>query len=406
MKYYIFLVVFWGVQLLSAQQPISIEEAIQKARENNARLRTESQWITYHNALIQTARTIDRTQLSTELGQFNSAFFDTGFGISQTFEWPGVYKRRTHVNTLKVKSVEAYYKLSEMDIRKQLDELFAEFHYLQSKTRLLVLQDSLYGSFLQKAVLRWQNGETDILEKATAEQQKMNITQQLASVNKMKQYILLSIDWLINDGKQYVPIDSEFEILRYNIFFDSLNSAQHPALIAAAQEWAETKAATLLEKARLLPDFSIGYRNVGIRGTGADNVVYGPGDRFSSIQVGVGIPIFRKGIQSAVKGAQILEEVKNQEFNTKMRDIHNRIRQNYALYNQTMDQIRIFEQQSLKNAQTIQRVSNDKFTRGEINYLEFVMLNNQAIQIESDYLELIRNVNATIIELYYLTNNF
>jgi cobalt-zinc-cadmium resistance protein CzcA len=406
MKYYIFsLAVFWA-HLLAAQQPVSIDDAIRIALENNAKLRTESKWVEYQQALINTGKIVGNTEFTAELGQFNSAFFDTGFGVSQSFQWPGVYKKKTHANYLKVKSAEAYYKLSEMDIRQQLDELFAEYRYLERKTSLLMFQDSLYTSFQQKAALRWQKGETDILEKTTADQQKINIAQQLATVDKMKQYILLSIDWILNDGKQYVPKESQFEILSYNIFFDSLNTARHPSLMAAAQELAASKAATQVEKSMLLPDLSIGYRNVGIRGTGADNIVYGAGDRFNSVQIGVGIPLFRKGIQSAIQGAQILEEVKNREYNARMRDIHSRIRQSFALYNETMNQIQIFEQESLNNALTIRKVSNEKFTQGEINYLEFVMLNNQAIQIESDYLELIRNVNAHIIDLYYLTNNF
>lgn len=406
MKYYIFCLAVFGVQLLTGQKPVSIDEAIRIAMENNAKLRTDSKRVEYQQALINTGKTMGKTELSAELGQFNSAFFDTGFGISQVFEWPGVYKRRTYANYLKVKSSEAYYKLSEMDIKKQLDELFAEYRYLESKTRLLKTQDSLYSSFQEKAVLRWQKGESDILEKTTADQQKFNIAQEMATVDKMKQYILSSIDWILNDGNQYVPKEASLEILNYNIFYDSLNIIGHPVLKAASEELAATKAATRVEKSMLLPDLSIGYRNVGIRGTGADNIVYDAGDRFHSVQVGVGIPLFRKGIQSAIQGAEILEEVKNQEYSAKMGDIQTRIRQIFALYSETMNQIRFFEQESLKNATTIRQVSNEKFSRGDINYLEFVMLNNQAIRIESDYLELIRSVNSHIIDLYYLTNNF
>jgi cobalt-zinc-cadmium resistance protein CzcA len=132
--------------------------------------------------------------------------------------------------------------------------------------------------------------------------------------------------------------------------------------------------------------------------------VYDASDRFSSFQVGVGIPVFRKGYRSAVKGAKMQEEVKMKEYEAVMHEFQTRLDQQYLLYNETMTRIQQFRKQSLPNARLIRSVSEKKFTAGEINYLEFVMLINQAVQIESDYLELISKANTYIINLYYLTH--
>jgi heavy metal efflux system protein len=392
--------------MIAQPQTITLVEANKIALSNNERLRTDAQWTAYQRALVNTSKTLTPTQINAELGQFNSAFFDTGFGISQSFQLPSFYKRKTDFNIQKVKTAEAYAKMTEVEIKQQLDEIFAEYQYLEAKIKLLKSQDDLYSSFQQKAQLRWQKGETDILEKTTADQQKINISQQLVIVNKMKNVILLTLNYLLNDGKEYAPNVTDFDILKYNILFDSTSVQRHPVLLAAMQEINTAKAATSVEKSTLLPDFSLGYRNVSIRGTGADNVVYGGVDRFSSVQVGVGIPIFRKGIQSAIQGAQVLESVKVQEYASKRNDLNKQIRQQYEMYTETQNQLLIFEQQSLPNARTIRNVSEKKFENGEINYLEYVMLTNQAIQIESDHLELIRNMNGYIINLYYLTHGF
>lgn len=392
--------------LVAQTQTITLEEAIKIALSNNAKLRTNTQWTAYQRALINTSKTLTPTQINAELGQFNSAFFDTGFGISQSFQLPSFYKRRTDFNIQKVKTAEAFANMTEAEIKQQLDEIFAEYQYLEAKTKLLKSQDDIYSSFQQKAQLRWQKGETDILEKTTADQQKINISQQLVTVNKMKNVVLLTLNYLLNDDNVYEPNITDFDILKYNILFDSNALQRHPVLLAAMQEINTAKAATSVEKTALLPDFSVGYRNVGIRGTGADNVVYSAGDRFSSVQVGVGIPIFRKGIQSAIQGAQMLEAIKAQEYASKMTDLNIRIRQQYEMYTETQNQLNIYEKQSLPNARSIRAVSEKKFENGEINYLEYVMLTNQAIQIESDHLELIRNMNGYIINLHYLTNGF
>ncbi len=374
--------------VIAQPKNISLDEATTIAMTNNAKLRTEAQWTAYQRALVNTSKTLAPTQITAELGQFNSAFFDTGFGISQSFQLPSVYKKRSEFNIQKAKTAEAYFKMTEMEIKQHLEEI------------------SLYANFQQKAQLRWQKGETNILEKTTADQQKINISQQMVTVNKMKNVILLTLNYLLNDGKEYAPNVTDFDILKYNILFDSNALQRHPVLLAAMQEINTAKAATNVEKSALLPDFSLGYRNVGIRGTGADNVVYSAGDRFSSVQVSVGIPIFRKGIQSAIQGAQMLEAFKVQEYASKRNDLNNQIRQQYEMYSETQNQINIFEKLSLPNARSIRDVSEKKFENGEINYLEYVMLTNQAIQIESDHLELIRNMNGYIIKLYYLTNGF
>jgi cobalt-zinc-cadmium resistance protein CzcA len=84
---------------------------------------------------------------------------------------------------------------------------------------------------------------------------------------------------------------------------------------------------TQAEKTALWPELSAGYRNVSIRGTGADNVVYQGGDRFSSFQVGVGIPIFRKGIRASIQSAQMMEEVKADIYIAKKSEISAQIQE-------------------------------------------------------------------------------
>jgi len=296
--------------------------------------------------------------------------------------------------------------LSEAVIRQQVDQIFMEYRYLTSRGNLLKNQDSLYGAFVDKSNVRWQKGETDVLEKATAEQQKLIISNQSAMVSKMKEFLILNLEWLLNDGKKYVPETDGFEVLQYGIFYDSFSIQKHPVVQFAAQEIETARAMTQAVKTALLPELTAGYRNVSIRGTGADNVVYKGGDRFSSFQVGVGIPLFQKGVRASIQSAQMMEEVKLSMFEAKKSEISALIGQKYVLYNETLSQLGQYEQKALPNARLIRSVSEKQFSNGQINYLEYVMLTNQAIGIESEYLELKRNLNVYIIDLHYLTTNY
>jgi cobalt-zinc-cadmium resistance protein CzcA len=67
--------------------------------------------------------------------------------------------------------------------------------------------------------------------------------------------------------------------------------------------------------------------------------------------------------------------------------------------------LQYYEQHALQFAANIITAADKKFTAGDINYLEWVMQTNQAISIQSGYIDAIAGYNESIIELNYLTSN-
>ncbi len=61
-----------------------------------------------------------------------------------------------------------------------------------------------------------------------------------------------------------------------------------------------------------------------------------------------------------------------------------------------------FEQGALGNARDITATLNRQLAGGEINYLEWTVLNQQSLGTQLDYLEAVRNLNNSIIHLHYL----
>jgi len=391
---------------LYSQEVISLERAIQIADQNNMKLRSDALMVKYQKALVNTAYNIATTQINAELGQFNSSYFDTGFGISQTFSLPQVYRRRLEAKKQQVQMADYYLKISEADIRQQVYQIFQEYSYLTAKEKLLTYQDSLFTVFVEKTSARLRKGESDILENTTATQQKINISNQLAMVSGLKEYFILELEWLLNDGNVYVPENTNFNVLKYNIFYDSLSILKHPEIQASVQEINAARSVTIAEKTALLPEFTVGYKNLSIRGIGSDDRLYNGGDRFSSFQLGIGIPIFRRAIHSSIQASKIMEEIKSGLYTSKVTELRTKISQKYAFYNQTLTRLLQYEQKALANAIVIRDVSEKQFSNGEINYLEYVILTNQATMIEMEYLELMRNLNMTIIDLHFLTNNY
>jgi cobalt-zinc-cadmium resistance protein CzcA len=57
-----------------------------------------------------------------------------------------------------------------------------------------------------------------------------------------------------------------------------------------------------------------------------------------------------------------------------------------------------------KNARTIINTANSQFKNGQINYLEWVLLTNNAISISNDYLDEVKKLNECIIKINSLNN--
>jgi cobalt-zinc-cadmium resistance protein CzcA len=62
------------------------------------------------------------------------------------------------------------------------------------------------------------------------------------------------------------------------------------------------------------------------------------------------------------------------------------------------------EEKALPNAKIIFETANKQFSNGEINYLEWAMLINQSIAIQSDYQDSLMRYNELGIEMIYLGN--
>ena len=82
--------------------------------------------------------------------------------------------------------------------------------------------------------------------------------------------------------------------------------------------------------------------------------------------------------------------------------LQNRYKQLSENYQRNLEIVNYYESEGLKNAAVVTETIQKQFTNGEINYLDFVMLINQAISIQSNYADAVKMLNDTIIQINYL----
>lgn len=73
-------------------------------------------------------------------------------------------------------------------------------------------------------------------------------------------------------------------------------------------------------------------------------------------------------------------------------------------YDKFAQTVAYFENTALANARLITTTANQQLFAGNINYLEWVQLVNQATTVRNDYVEAVRNLNEAVIQLNYFNN--
>jgi cobalt-zinc-cadmium resistance protein CzcA len=288
-------------------------------------------------------------------------------------------------------------------LKKQVSEIFYLLVYLQQKQKILLQNDSVYASFLEKANLRFAKGETNILEKTTAETQRGQITIQLNQLKNDIDILQLQFQLLLNTSIVLIPSADKPKMV-FTASLDTSAIDKHPTLRVLQQQKQISLVNTQLQKSKLLPDLHIGYFNQSIQGTGADNLFYNTSTRFNSVQFEFGVPLFFGSQKAKINSSKTLELINENNYQIGLQTLNAEYQTAFKQYQTQLQTVKYFEETALQNANTITKTANQQFVNGGINYLEWTMLINNAVSIQSNYTDAIKDLNQSIIQLNYLTS--
>ncbi|TWR29175.1 CusA/CzcA family heavy metal efflux RND transporter [Mucilaginibacter pallidiroseus] len=394
----------------NAQQqptPVHLNKAIAIALEQNlqaqgSRLSEEAERIRQ-----KTSFDIAKTQLSADYGQINSIQNDTRFGVTQTISFPTVYsnqKRALQENFLVAK---LQTNITQQDIKTDVRKLYYQLVWLNQKKKLLHYADSVYTLFEKKTNLRFKVGESNILEKTTAQTHHQQISNQLNMLLADEQIALKQFNMLLNDSLTYMPIANTPKLNAGSFAVSPASAEELPQVQLFAHQAEAARWRWRTEKSKLLPDFFAGYNNQSIAGSqivGGNETYFGAGKRFNYVSAGISLPIFAGAHSARIAAAKVEWQLAQKrtdyarlQLQTEQQNAAGQI-QKYA------SSLNYFEGQGLKNADLIVNTADKQFTGGEINYLQWVILIDQAISIRNEYLEVLYNYNLAVIQAQKLNN--
>lgn len=142
---------------------------------------------------------------------------------------------------------------------------------------------------------------------------------------------------------------------------------------------------------------------MSMKGTGADDLIYTGSSRFQSAQVGLGIPLFYGAQRARIRSAKTNQLFQENNIQIGLKEIENEFSKAQSQYQMTKKTLEYYEEIGLKNANLISTTATKQFSNGEINYLEWVMLMNQSISLQNDYVNALYQFNESVAQLNYLS---
>jgi len=384
-------------------QKATLNEVLAIAVKNAPSLKVATLNQQYQKIMERTATELPKTQFNAEMGNYNSMFFDTRFMVMQNFSLPGYYASMKKLLMANTSIAEAQTNLQVVDIKKMVEQLYITLQFQTEQKYLLQKLDSIYSYYKNIATLRYEKGESNLLEKTALENTADQITLSLTQIKSDLLSTQLQLQLFIQQPLLIEPADI---LMPEKILIDSSKILNHPAIQVALMQQKQANMQTKVEKAKLMPDLMIGYNNQSIVGwqLTKDRVenYYNASSRFSSYSIGVGIPLFAKAQHARIEAAMMNEATAKAAKESVQSQLQTTLQKYLQLYKKHLAAVEYYQNRGLKQSEVLLNTASLQYKTGAINYIEWSTLLAQAIALKNDYLSALYNTQMAVSEIHYL----
>ena len=376
-----------------SQQSLQLEELKLLALENNNQLKAAALRIEAAEALKGSAFDFDKTEVYYQYDENNLAVNNKPIrvlGLQQSFEFPTVYTARQKLQQSKMEVQKSIFEMEKKKLFLSLSTSYYHYQILWQKTKLYTKLDSVYEQFAHAAKRRFELGETNYLEKVTAEAKQRKIKLQKAKVEQQMKAGLIELKQLVqtNDSLQlnWEPPQK-------------LNVLHSQGLDWVEREFLGNRETLSINKKRLqnnlwFPDLSLEYFQ------GTNN---GLGTSLYGIQVGLKLPLLFFGNHSRTKAAKINTNITLLENRQLELAYGQRLKELSIQLNQKTKELAYYEEEGQKLSEQILKVARGSFQNGEIDFFQFIQSLENAYEIRLDHLDALNEYNQTVLSLNHLS---
>jgi cobalt-zinc-cadmium resistance protein CzcA len=383
-------------QTLPAKR-ITLNSAYELAIQNNLQLRSSNLKIDQRKELGKTAFTLPKTGVFVENEDINPDDQKgiLKIGVSQSLDWPGLYKAKKGLLDEQTRSAE-YARQSQLaEIKRDIAGTYYNLWYYQSKQRLWQRLDSIYSTLAKAAVLRVKTGENAGLDSIAAQAKAKETKVQLRLVQRDISNQQQALKRLLNTKLNLLPDSASLQ--KVQLDGNKPDTAAHPLLKLQQQNIIIAGAEAKVAGQGQMPSFE---------GRFFSQRLYGVNPPYSGFSVTVGIPLFgRNQYKHSVKAAQLEQNYQRTVLTDQQLAFSTSYNQEQETLQKNNDMLEYYTSGGLMQADAIIKAANLSYRSGEIGFAELCQFLTQAIDIQRNYLEVLNEYNQSAIQLNYYTNN-
>ena len=387
-------------------QQMSREQVVQTALQNNQLIKSAEFQVEYFRQLKKTGTDIGKLTALWMHGQYNSLQQDNNLTLTQSIPFPTTMGAQVRLGKEQVIGSQKSLTATQNNLVFEVKSAYEQLLYQEALKKLLATQDSLYTDFAKASSLRYKTGESNLLEKATAETQLLEV-KNLARQNEAD--IQISQTRLQTILKSENPIIASDALARQIPPSETASFQNNPQLDYLKQQVIISGQFKRVERNKIMPDIIVGYFNQSLTGVQIINGVdtfFPRSKHFQGFQLGLGIPLWFAPHVARAKAAAFQEEAirKNAEyFETSLNGAYVQALQEF---DKNQASLTYYENSALQNAELILRQARKAYRSGEIGYIEYLQSLRNALAIKSNYLLSLNQYNHSIIKLEFLQGKF
>jgi cobalt-zinc-cadmium resistance protein CzcA len=388
---------FFGINSAMAQeqsQNLTMEKAVAIAFENNPTIKAANLEIEKQESLKKSAFDLDKTALTYKNGQINGFQTDFEISVTQDFKFPTVYGAQSKLQAAQIALSEVSLALEKNRLERDVRAVYMALWFAKNKFFLISNLESAFQNFAVIAEKRFESGETNLIEKMSAEgkQAEINLLKSEASLDV--ENLTKQLQLLLNSESSITIIDGDLE----KIPFSSVekNDNINPILSLQEQYVNVSESEHTLEKAQFLPDLSAGYFNQQIDGV----------KNFTGFQVGIKVPVFFWSQKGKTQAAKKNSEIAQLNYEQTKLDLNATLQSNLQDFEKHKASLLYYETKGLQLADKLFSSANKAYKEGEVGYVEYITTLEQAVQIKESYLNKLNLYNQTLNKINYLTGKY
>lgn len=386
-KFFFFLLLLALLPIpMRAQQVVTLEQAIELAKQNHPRLKTAAAAIRQAKAGRGEVLELAPTEFCYSWGQLNGEIKkDEQWEVSQNL---GSLLTPFYKNVLVNRQIATgtfYRRIVEKEVVAEVKRAWAYYLYAYNLRSLYNDQNKWAEQLQRIGELRYQQGEITLLEKNMATTMAADLKNRLFQSQEEEKLALARLNWACYADLSIVPADTALVQFPADIEAPTYSEAH---LRYFQSQAGEAKAQLNIERSRFFPELSLGYVRQDIL----------PLKGLNSWMVGVSFPIYFLPHHSKVKQAKAAAFIARTEAEANTRNLYNKVSEAIANLRRQSESLRYYTSSALKEADELMKVASLQLRHSETDITEFIQAVNVARDIRRGYIETVYQYNIAALE--------